>query len=264
MISIPHYAALTQYNCATYFPTLARELSSSHGRSNTKRGYLKRIWNQIRRRPTLEKSIADEIWQAELTAYALEALEKGHPWSTWISQWKQNDPLQRLVDMSAWRNDDEAIRVAVSDFHKMAPGIPEHKIGAAVGIRLHEIEEYSVRYSNKVPTSESLYCTLMSRAVGLSEYVAAVLPMHDMVNHSSKPNLGMAFAEDKSFKLIALEDIPKDTELFLSYKVVRDDEGNWDEDKATWLLAHWGIPSAPLEMSQVEEHAPYKNVMNLC
>ena len=48
----------------------------------------------------------------------------------------------------------------------------------------------------------------------------------------------MAFAEDESFKPIALEDIPKDTELFLPYKVVMDDEGNWDEDKATWLLAH--------------------------
>ncbi len=249
VISIPHYAALTQYNCATYFPTLARELSLTHGRSDTKRGYLKRIWNRITRRLTLEKSTADEIWQAELTAYALEALEKGHPWSTWISQWKRDDPLQHLVDMSAWRNDNEAIRVAVSDFHKMAPGIPKCKIGAAVGIRLHELREYSARYSNKVPTSESLYCTLMSRAVGLSEYVAAVLPMHDMVNHSSKPNLGMAFAEDESFKLIALEDIPKDTELFLSYKVVMDNEGNWDENKATWLLAHWGIPPAPLEMS---------------
>ena len=89
VISIPHYAALKQYNCATYFPTLARELSSARGRSNTKRGYLKRFWNRIRRRLPLEKSIADEIWQAELTAYnALEALEKGHPWSTWISQWK--------------------------------------------------------------------------------------------------------------------------------------------------------------------------------
>jgi hypothetical protein len=48
----------------------------------------------------------------------------------------------------------------------------------------------------------------------------------------------MAIAEDESFKPIALEDIPKDTELFLPYKVVMDDEGNWDEDKATWLLAH--------------------------
>ena len=76
--------------------------------------------------------------------------------------------------------------------------------------------------------------------------------------------LGMAFAEDESFKPIALEDIPKDTKLFFSHKVVMDDEGNWDEDKATWLLAHWGIPSAPLEMSQVEEHAPYENVMSLC
>jgi hypothetical protein len=45
----------------------------------------------------------------------------------------------------------------------------------------------------------------------------------------------MAFAEDESFKPIALEDIPKDTELFFFRKVVMDDEGNWDEDKATWL-----------------------------
>ncbi|KAL3774252.1 hypothetical protein ACHAW5_010084 [Stephanodiscus triporus] len=264
VISIPHYAALTQYNCALYFPALARELSSAHGKRNTKRSYLKRIWNRIRRMPTLEKSTSDEIWQAELTAYALKALEQEHPWSTWISQWKRDDPLQRLVDVSTWRNDDEAIGVAVAEFHKMAPDIPECKIGAAIGIRLHELEEYSARYKDKVPTSESLYCTLMSRAVGLSENVAAILPMHDMVNHSSNPNIGLAFAEDETFKLIALENIPENTELFLSYKGVRDDEGKWDEDKATWLLAHWGIPSAPLEISRVEEHAPYEHVMSLC
>jgi hypothetical protein len=264
VISVPHYAALTQYNCATYFPDLSRKLSSAHGKRNAKRSYLKRIWHRIRRRPTLEKSSDDEIWPAELTAYALEALEKEHPWSTWISQWKRDDPFQNLVDTSSWRNDDDAIHVAVSDFHKMAPAIPECKISVAVGIRLHELEEYSSKYSNKVPTSESLYCTLLSRAVGLSDYVAAVLPMHDMINHSSNPNLGLAFAEDETFKLIALENIPKDSELFLSYKDVIGDGGKWDEDKASWLLVHWGIPSSPSETSQVADDAHHTNAISLC
>ncbi|KAL3810360.1 hypothetical protein ACHAXA_004202 [Cyclostephanos tholiformis] len=262
VISIPHYAALTQYNCAAYFPDLERELSSVRDKGNTKRSYLKRIWHRMKRRPTSEKSNDDETWPAELTAYALEAIETEHPWSTWISQWKRDDPLQNLVDISSWRNDD-AIRVAVADFHKMAPAVPECKIGAALGIRLHELEVYSSRYTNKVPTSESLYCTLMSRAVGLSDSVAAVLPMHDMINHSPNPNLGLAFAEDETFKLIALENIPKDSELFLSYKTVIDDNGKWDEDKACWLLVHWGIPSSQSEMSQVTDHAFYKNVMSL-
>eukprot|EP00580_Thalassiosira_gravida_P002271 CAMPEP_0201602092 /NCGR_PEP_ID=MMETSP0492-20130828/2900_1 /ASSEMBLY_ACC=CAM_ASM_000837 /TAXON_ID=420259 /ORGANISM="Thalassiosira gravida, Strain GMp14c1" /LENGTH=234 /DNA_ID=CAMNT_0048065501 /DNA_START=739 /DNA_END=1443 /DNA_ORIENTATION=- len=211
---------------------------------------MSRIWDRIRRRSAREELTADDVWQAELTAYALEASTGEHPWSTWISQWERDDPWQKLVDESTWmQEDDGSIDVAVSDFSKMAPAIPGYKTGAAIGIRLQELDEYLERYENsKVPTSASMHSTLISRAIGLSDSVTAILPMHDMINHSSNPNLGFTFfADDESFKMIALEDIPKDEELFLSYTDVNDDEDKWDEDKAAWLLVQWGIPSSPVE-----------------
>lgn len=257
VISIPYYAALTQDNAAGYFPNLARELSSARIQRIRKRSLLKRIWNRIRQRSATqgeESLTADDFWQAELTAYALAAQRAEHPWSTWISQWKREDPFQDLVDASTWRHDSDAIDMAALDFRKMAPDISEYKVGAAVGIRLQELDEYSEQYEKKkVPTSESMYATLISRAVGLSDTVTAILPMHDMINHSSDPNVALSLAEDGAFKLIATEDISKGAEIFISYMDVVDAEGKWDEDKATWLLAQWGIPSSPLKSSQVKD-----------
>mmetsp|Transcript_17716 Transcript_17716/g.42688 ORF Transcript_17716/g.42688 Transcript_17716/m.42688 type:complete len:330 (+) Transcript_17716:128-1117(+) len=259
VISIPYYAALTQENGAGYFPSLARELSSARIQKSGQRSLLKRIWNRIfRGRSTQREELlaADAFWQAELTAYALAARQGDHPWSTWISQWKREDPFQDLVDASVWRHDVDAIEKAALDFQKMAPDISEHRVGAAIGIRLQELDEYSERYEKeKAPTSESMYATLISRAVGLSDNVTAILPMHDMINHSPDPNVALYFGEDGAFKLIATEDIPKDTEIFLTYMDIVDCEGKWDEDKATWLLVQWGIPSSPLKYSQVEDQA---------
>lgn len=162
--------------------------------------------------------------------------------------------MQTLVDESAWRDDDDdvdgaIVAAAVSDFRKMAPDVPDFKIGAAVGIRLHELDDYSRKYRgvDGMPTSESMYTTLISRAVGLSDDVTAVLPMHDMINHSLDPNVGMAFSEDGTFEIVALRDIPAGEELFFRYKNVEDEEGDWDSDKAAWLLVQWGIPSSPLD-----------------
>lgn len=253
LISIPLYVALTQDNARRYFPTLAQKLEECRGGAQKQPGRIKRIWNRIlRRRPARDEPISDDdYWQSELTAYAMQALEVNHPWSTWISQWQRDDPLQSLVDKSTWRmEDDESTQTAVSDFHSMAPDIPEYKIHAAVGIRLQELDEYNERYSSKdgVLMSESMYTTLISRAIGLSETVTAILPMHDMINHSDEPNVAMEFGveedEAPALKMVATRDMPKGCELFNSYYGVTDDEGVWDEDKAAWLLAQWGIPSS--------------------
>jgi hypothetical protein len=67
--------------------------------------------------------------------------------------------------------------------------------------------------------------------------------MHDMINHSFDPNISMQF-NDGYFEFIALQNIAKDTELFISYMDVTN-EGIWDEDKATWMLVQWGIPTSP-------------------
>lgn len=270
ILRIPYHAALTQGNGALNFPTLANELLDIRKKNTQKpRGsYLRRLWNRIRRRQsTVAKETnagndAEEHWKEELTAYALEALEQDHPWATWIEQWQRSDPMQTLVDQGTWTRDNlvytdfypngiaESIHTAVSDFQKMAPDIPEYKIGAAVGIRLEIVDDYLSQYSNKVRTSASLYTLAISRAVGLTKHVTAIIPMHDMINHSTQSNVEMMYNEDDEvFSLIASEDIPRETELFIRYMDVTDEEGNWDEGKATWLLAQWGIPSSPMESS---------------
>ena len=270
IISIPYYAALTQENAAEYFPTLASELEQivmqHNRRSSSKASYLKRIWNKLRRRKSVHREESetnndDKRWKEELTAYALTALENNHAWSPWIDQWKRDDPLQTLVDNTniddMWSDDEAGFKTSVSDFHEMAPAIPEYKIGGALWIRLQQLVEYLNLYQNRVPTSGSLYMTLISRAIGLSENVTAVLPMHDMINHSPSPNVGLVLAEDETIKIVAIKDIPKDEELFMTYFDVIDEEGEWDEDKATWLLCQWGIPSSPVDttIQRVEEEA---------
>ncbi|KAL3786937.1 hypothetical protein HJC23_013272 [Cyclotella cryptica] len=241
VISIPYYMALTQDNGATYLPRVADSLRKCRPMLDSP---IRRFWNHIRRRKSVDESSDDKFWQAELTAYAIEALETNHPWSTWISQWKRDDPYQHLVDMSTWKFDVEPISKALSAFSKMAPDIPSYKVNAAIGIRLSEMHEYVARYQNKAPCSESMYATLTSRALGLSDTVTACLPMYDMINHSFEPNLALSF-NDGNFDLVALRDIPEDSELFLSYMDVTNHEGEWDEDKAAWMLVQWGIPTSP-------------------
>jgi len=257
VISIPYYAALTEENAAEYCPALASELFDIQNRvikKEKKRSKLKRIWNRIRRREENELQPAGGHWQAALTAYALQAREVDqHAWCPWIKQWARDDPMQTLVEGSSWRDNDEVIKEAVLDFHKMAPDIPEFKIAAAVGIRLQQIDDYSDQYKDRIPTSLSLYSTVLSRAVGLSDNVTAVLPMHDMINHSFEPNIGLTFADDGCIKLFATKDIPKDQELFLKYMDVLGEEGEWDEDKAAWLLVQWGIPCSRSDIEQVAE-----------
>ena len=280
VISIPYHVALTQGNGALNFPTLAKELLELR-QKNTQApngSFLRRLWNRIRGQTVAKESntgdiAEDDFWKEELTAYALEALEQDHPWTTWIQQWQRNDPQQTLVDQGTWTHDNlvytnfypngvaESIQTAVSDFRKMAPHIPEYKIGAAVGIRLEIVDNYLSTYRNKVPTSPSLYSLATSRAVGLTEHVSGIIPMFDMINHSAENNVELAYNDDDgSFRLIASKDIPKETELFIRYMDVNDEEGNWDEDKATWLLAQWGIPSSPMGSSShddvKEEHTP--------
>jgi len=281
LIKIPYHAALTQGNGALNFPSLAKELlhlrEQNAQQQQPSGSALRRLWNRLRRKqqPPIAKETnagenAQEYWKEELTSYALEAIEQDHPWSTWIEQWQRNDPMQTLVDQGTWTHDNpvytniypngiaESILTAVNDFQEMAPDIPDYKIGAAVGIRLELVDDYLFQYSNKVPTSASLFSLAVSRAVGLTERVTAIIPMHDMINHSAQSNVEMAFNEKDgvfgSFSLIASVDIPKDTELFLRYTDVTDDEGKWNDDKATWLLTQWGIPSSPTgNTARVEE-----------
>ncbi|ACI64464.1 predicted protein [Thalassiosira pseudonana CCMP1335] len=239
VISIPYHLVLTQDNGDRYFPNIATRLAAV--RQEEKQSRIRRVLNKIRGKHQ-HNLRRDDYWQAELTTYALSALESEHPWSTWVEQWQREDPYQTLIDESSWRSDDNATIKALSDFAAIAPSIPEYKVNAAVGIRLAEMNEYTSKYEGKVPHSESMYSILTSRAVGLSDSVTACIPMHDMINHSFEPNLGFTFY-DGNFELVALRDITCDEELFLKYTDVTNTAGEWDEDKAAWLLVQWGISS---------------------
>ena len=268
IITIPHHTALTQGNGELNFPSLASKLADVRNENTQKpqRGnILKRLWNRIRRRQSNDAMGLDAVpdnvgyyWKEELTAYALAALEQDHPWAPWIKQWQRNDPMQALIEKGTWTSDNlvytdfypdgisESVHTAMSDFHKMAPDIAEFKVMAAVGIRLEIVDDYLSQYRNKVPASASQFSVAVSRAVGLTKEVSAIVPFHDMINHSSQTNVEMRVNDDGSFSIVASKNIVKDTELLLRYMDVNE-EGSWDEDKATWLLVQWGIPSSPLE-----------------
>lgn len=251
VISVPYFTALTQENGRKYFPDLADKLDSCRKKSQSP---LKRLWNQIIRRKPEDLYDDEQFWQPELTSYALEALETNHPWSNWVSQWYRDDPYQQLVDTSAWKSSDEAINNTLSDFSTLAPDISKYKVNAAIQLRLAQLNSYNRMYLNKVPFSESIYTTLLSRAVGIADGITACLPMHDMINQSFEPNVAMQF-NNGLFEFVALRDLPKDSELFLSYMDVTDDNGIWDEDKATWMLVQWGIPTGPSDIEAAATRA---------
>ena len=244
VFSVPHDVALTADNAAAHFPELSRRLLEC--RPLRARGRARRLWDRLRgRRPA--RLDAEDCWQAELTAYALEALESGHPWSEWIRTFRRDDPYQALVDSASWADDPDAILRAVDEFNEMAPDVPRFKVHAALGVRLERLDVYLGGYRGTVPTSPAMHAAVTSRAVGLSDSVTALLPFHDMVNHSPEPNIAMQFESEgrPRFSFFALENIAENDELFLKYSDVTDDEGAWDEDKAAWQLVQWGIPSGP-------------------
>ena len=256
VFSVPFDVALTAENAAAHFPEVARRLVEC--RPVKKRGRAGRLWDRLRGRepPRLEEN---DCWQAELTTYALAALDSDHPWSGWIKTFRRDDPYQSLVDSASWADEPDAILRAVDDFAKLAPDVPRFKVHAALGVRLERMDEYLEDYAGAVPTCPLMHATVTSRAVGLSDTVTALLPFHDMLNHSSEPNVAMWFEFDEGgdgrprFRFCALGDVAEGEELFLKYGDVADDEqdGAWDEDMAAWMLVQWGIPSGP------EDYPPF-------
>ena len=255
VFSVPFDVALTAENAAAHFPELSRRLLEC--RPPRARGRAGRLWDRLRGRkpPRLD---ADDCWQAELTTYVLAALESDHPWSGWIKTFRRDDPYQSLVDSALWADDPDAISRAVDDFAAMAPDVPRFKVHARVGVRLERLDEYIEGYAGAVPTSPSMHATVASRAVELVDSVTALLPFHDMVNHSPEPNIAMSLEEPEGggrprFSFLALGDIAQDDELFLKYGDVTDDDDGrtWNEDRAAWQLVQWGIPSGP------EDYPPF-------
>jgi hypothetical protein len=243
-IQIPEHVVFHSLNARMFFPDVTRDLDRS------KKLFFKPNhggWKQLfRKKIDIDYNFlnADDLWQAELTAYALASMEEGHPWALWIDQWQREDPFQELLESGGSFQDEELILKYVNKMHRASPDVPRNKIFAAVDLRLRRIQEMKKLYDLDDIESIAMLGVLTSRAMALGDGITGVLPMFDMINHSTDPNLGLSF-QDGNFELIALRDLKEDEELFVNY-MHRDGESNaeWNEDRAVWNLVQWGIPQS--------------------
>jgi hypothetical protein len=192
-------------NCAECFPQTAALISQSKAkegfvvkRKHKNFGWIHKLWRKFimeKQKHTFYHLDPEELWQPELTLYALDAVREGHPWGTWISQWKRDDPTYRLFCLNAKAGDEDLIDSVSSELRRSyAPYLNELYIKAALLIRLLRLEEErQVIPLNDDPESSGMYALLGSRAVSLDDHVTGVIPFHDMINHSLDPNLSMVY-----------------------------------------------------------------------
>ena len=211
----------------------------------------------------MEFADESDFWQIELTLYALECLQNhpDHPWTTWISQWRRDDPVQRLYERKGGVTfrDKDSIEECVDELHSLLPDANKLKLFAAVDIRLRRLEALKSLFridDDTVSGFDSMYGIVTSRAIGLGdddetssdESFSAVIPGFDMINHSPTSNLCLSFDEETNyFELIARRDIAHNEELFLTYTrpgtgTIDGTNDSWNEESAIWTLVQWGIP----------------------
>lgn len=152
--------------------------------------------------------------------------------------------FQSLLETNTSPYDEDRISTCVQEFQKLLPGIDEHKIRAAVDIRIRRYHE--LRDIFKLDGSfGAMYGILTSRALELGDGTNAVIPMFDMINHSIDPNLRLRFnSKDAAFELIARRKIKAGEEFFLSYQ---DEDIESDEYNDLWAAIQWGIPAKSSE-----------------
>ena len=263
-IQIPDHVVFHSENARMFFPDVAADLdrskklffdpSQQRSSSNRKTGGWKKFFRKSTRVQVDYNFLGeDNLWQAELTAYALACIEGDHPWGLWISQWMRDDPVQELLASGANFSDEEKIMECVEKLHESSPDLPRNKLWAAVDLRLRRIEEMKKLYELDDKRAIEMLGILTSRAMALGGDITGVLPMFDMINHSTDPNLGLSFC-DGNFELIALRDLREDEELFVNYQ---HDESkateDWDEDNAVWNLIQWGIPQTKSKTSSARD-----------
>lgn len=244
VVTIPGHCVFTPKIASQYFPDTANNLRRCSKRHRSLLGRL------FRRRPRVNP---EDVWQAELTAYAMAAVESDHPWAFWINQWNRDDPVFRLYEDGVVSSDHDSISKAVDELHMMLPELPKLHIEAAVQIRLQRFEEQEKiyfkqkesDYNNRYRASIArMYSMIGSRALDLGDDIVGVVPMYDMVNHSLDPNLGCYF-NGEYVELFALRDINGGEELFLCYNELEDIENHgWNEMNSLWMLIQWGIPTS--------------------
>ena len=241
-ISIPEELVLHNKSGAGSFPAIAKNIERKKSRFEKRNKGWRRLFKPLARRndDIFEFVELDDFWQAELTAYSLACLDTDHPWATWISQWMRSDPVQKLFEQDgvSWENYD-ATSACADELNAMLPDASKDKLNAAVDLRLRRLAGLQKIFDLDDPRATAMYGILSSRAIELGPGVTGVIPMFDMVNHSTQPNLALSF-NGENFEMFALRDIQKDEELFICYN--EDNELEWDEDRAVWTLVQWGIP----------------------
>ena len=252
-ISIPEELVLHNKSGAGVFPTIAKNVEQKKFLFEKRNKGWRRLFKPLTRRndDIFEFVEPDDFWQAELTAYSLACLDTDHPWATWISQWMRSDPVQKLFEQDgvSWENYD-ATSACVDELSAMLPDVSKYKLNAAVDLRLRRLAGLQNIFDLDDPRATAMYGCLSSRAIELGPGVTGIIPMFDMVNHSTRPNLALSF-NGETFEMFALRDIQKDEELFICYN--EDNELEWDEDRAVWAIVQWGIPQPnPVKQPQLE------------
>lgn len=257
---IPTAVVFHPDNCAHCFPETARLISKSKARvgivgdadnqDKKKFNWIHRLWRKVIKKNKKTKKTnqeepkfyhldTDELWQPELTMYALQAIRDGHPWSTWISQWKRDDPTYKLFCSNVKVRDENQIDVAAQELKSFAPYLDPLHIKAALTIRLLRLdEERQVIPLHDNSETSGMYALLGSRAVALDDRVTGIIPFHDMINHSLDPNLSISYVDDY-IQIYANRRIDRDQELFLCYTKLHK---AMDSINALWSLVQWGIP----------------------
>ena len=247
---IPNGVIFHPDNCSGCFPNVADKISKCKAQAGIvqdekrKFRWIHSLWRKVVREknPEYYQMDVEELWQPELTLYALEALKEGHPWSEWISQWQRDgdDPTYRLFMSNARSCDKEAISSTADELQNAVPYLSHVLLRAALSMQLLKLEEErEVLPLNDDSETSAMYSLLGSRVGDLYEGTSGVIPFHDMINHSLLPNLSMDH-DSEFIDIYANHPIKKGQELFLCYT-------NLDKPMtatcALWSLVQWGIPT---------------------
>ena len=245
---IPNALVFHPENCASCFPQLAKDISKSKqkygfGMDEKKFAWIHKLWRKVSRKSRVHPEFylleEDDLWQPELTLYALEAIKQNHPWKEWIDQWNRDDPTYTLFKKNAKVQDENVIDLTAKELQKQANYLSDLHLKAALSIRLGRFEEQKqiLPLKDDVETS-SMYSLLGSRAGELGDNLTGVIPFHDMINHSLNPNLSISYGPDH-IEIYANRPIEKGQELFLCYTEIGRE---MSDTNALWSLIQWGIP----------------------
>jgi len=239
--------------------------------------WIQKLWQRLLLRSS--NTIDDEdLWNLELAEYALAACHQNHPWAEWIAQWQRDDPMHRLVCDGVAPHDVTVLEQTAENMHQIVPALDPLALQAALSLRLaryarhaswvrpHQQQQQQLQQQHSKtnalnttnrhqqqpppqhhdPELARMYSLVSSRALALDDHGnTGVVPFHDMINHSSRPNLQVVMRHE-TMEIYCTRDVDAGQELFLQYT----QEGvAMDEIKALWTYIQWGIPTPNSEIS---------------